>query len=34
MDHHRAIWAALANIVGMEMADGQRYLHVTPKVLN
>jgi fatty-acyl-CoA synthase/feruloyl-CoA synthase len=30
MDHHRAIWAALANIVGMEMADGQRYLHVTP----
>jgi fatty-acyl-CoA synthase len=30
MDHHRAIWAALAQIVSLGLRDGDRYLHLGP----
>jgi fatty-acyl-CoA synthase len=30
MDHHRAIWAALAQIVSLGLRDGDRYLHIAP----
>nr|THJ67710.1 long-chain fatty acid--CoA ligase [Rhodococcus qingshengii] len=30
VDHHRAIWAALAQIVSLGLRDGVRYLHLPP----
>lgn len=30
MDHHRAVWAAMAQIVSLGLRDGDRYLHLTP----
>jgi fatty-acyl-CoA synthase len=30
LDHHRAIWAALAQIVSLGIRDGDRYLHLPP----
>ncbi|MFI5623312.1 class I adenylate-forming enzyme family protein [Nocardioides sp. NPDC051685] len=30
IDHHRAIWAALSQIVSLGMRDGERYLHLSP----
>ncbi len=29
-DHHRAVWAAMAQIVSLGLRDGDRYLHLTP----
>lgn len=31
MDHHRAVWAAVAQIVSLGLRDGDRYLHLAPK---
>jgi fatty-acyl-CoA synthase len=30
VDHHRAVWAAMAQIVSLGLRDGDRYLHLTP----
>ncbi|KAA9160503.1 long-chain fatty acid--CoA ligase [Amycolatopsis acidicola] len=30
LDHHRAIWAALAQVVSLGLRDGERYLHLPP----
>jgi fatty-acyl-CoA synthase/feruloyl-CoA synthase len=30
MDHHRAVWAAMAQIVSLGLRDGDRYLHLAP----
>ncbi len=30
LDHHRAVWAAMAQIVSLGLRDGDRYLHLTP----
>jgi fatty-acyl-CoA synthase len=30
MDHHRAVWAAMAQIVSLGLRDGDRYLHIAP----
>lgn len=30
VDHHRAIWAAMAQIVSLGLRDGVRYLHLPP----
>ena len=30
MDHHRAIWAAMAQIVSLGLRDGDRHLHLAP----
>jgi fatty-acyl-CoA synthase len=30
MDHHRVVWAALAQIVSLGLRDGDRYLHLAP----
>lgn len=30
IDHHRAIWAALAQVVSLGLRDGVRYLHLPP----
>lgn len=30
IDHHRAVWAAMAQIVSLGLRDGDRYLHLTP----
>jgi fatty-acyl-CoA synthase/feruloyl-CoA synthase len=30
LDHHRAVWAALAQIVSLGLRDGVRYLHLPP----
>ncbi|HWJ11494.1 MAG TPA: AMP-binding protein [Nocardioides sp.] len=30
IDHHRAIWAALSQVVSLGMRDGERYLHLSP----
>jgi fatty-acyl-CoA synthase/feruloyl-CoA synthase len=30
LDHHRAVWAAMAQIVSLGMLDGDRYLHLPP----
>jgi fatty-acyl-CoA synthase len=30
LDHHRAIWAALSQVVSLGMRDGERYLHLSP----
>ena len=30
LDHHRAVWAALAQIVSLGLKDGERYLHLPP----
>ena len=29
-DHHRAVWAAMAQIVSLGLRDGDRYLHLAP----
>ncbi|MCV7412572.1 class I adenylate-forming enzyme family protein [Mycobacterium florentinum] len=30
LDHHRAVWAAMAQIVSLGLRDGDRYLHLAP----
>jgi fatty-acyl-CoA synthase/feruloyl-CoA synthase len=30
MDHHRAVWAAMAQILSLGLRDGDRYLHLAP----
>jgi fatty-acyl-CoA synthase/feruloyl-CoA synthase len=30
LDHHRAVWAAMAQIVSLGLRDGERYLHLAP----
>lgn len=30
LDHHRAVWAALAQITSLGLRDGERYLHLPP----
>jgi len=30
LDHHRAIWAAMAQVVSLGLRDGDRYLHLPP----
>jgi fatty-acyl-CoA synthase len=30
LDHHRAVWAAISQIVSLGARDGERYLHLTP----
>lgn len=30
LDHHRAVWAAMAQIVSLGLRDGDRYLHIAP----
>jgi len=30
VDHHRAVWAAMAQIVSLGLRDGDRYLHLAP----
>ncbi|MFE3059914.1 class I adenylate-forming enzyme family protein, partial [Nocardia sp. NPDC059239] len=30
IDHHRAVWAAMAQIVSLGLRDGDRYLHLPP----
>lgn len=30
IDHHRAVWAALAQVLSMGLRDGERYLHLSP----
>jgi fatty-acyl-CoA synthase len=30
LDHHRAVWAAMSQIVSLGARDGERYLHLTP----
>lgn len=30
LDHHRAVWAAMAQIVSLGLRDGVRYLHLPP----
>ena len=30
MDHHRAVWAAMAQIVSLGLRDGDRHLHLAP----
>lgn len=30
LDHHRAVWAALSQVVSLGMRDGERYLHLSP----
>lgn len=30
MDHHRAVWAAMAQVVSLGLRDGERYLHLPP----
>ena len=30
LDHHRAVWAAMASIVSLGLRDGDRYLHLAP----
>jgi fatty-acyl-CoA synthase/feruloyl-CoA synthase len=30
MDHHRAVWAAMAQIVSLGLRDGDRFLHLAP----
>lgn len=30
IDHHRAVWAAMAQIVSLGLRDGDRYLHLAP----
>jgi fatty-acyl-CoA synthase/feruloyl-CoA synthase len=30
LDHHRAVWAALAQVTSLGMRDGERYLHLSP----
>ncbi|GAA4491690.1 long-chain fatty acid--CoA ligase [Rhodococcus olei] len=30
LDHHRAVWAALAQVVSLGLRDGIRYLHLPP----
>ncbi|TPG32409.1 class I adenylate-forming enzyme family protein [Mycolicibacterium hodleri] len=30
MDHHRAVWAAMSQIVSLGLRDGDRYLHLAP----
>lgn len=30
LDHHRAVWAAMAQIASLGLRDGDRYLHLTP----
>ena len=30
LDHHRAVWAAMAQVVSLGLRDGERYLHLPP----
>ncbi|WP_067671436.1 class I adenylate-forming enzyme family protein [Nocardia miyunensis] len=30
LDHHRAVWAALSQIMSLGLRDGERYLHLSP----
>lgn len=30
LDHHRAVWAAMASVLSIGLRDGDRYLHLTP----
>jgi fatty-acyl-CoA synthase/feruloyl-CoA synthase len=30
LDHHRAVWAAMAQVVSLGLRDGERYLHIAP----
>jgi fatty-acyl-CoA synthase len=30
LDHHRAVWAAMAQVVSLGLRDGDRYLHLAP----
>jgi fatty-acyl-CoA synthase len=30
LDHHRAVWAAMAQIVSLGLRDGDRYVHLAP----
>jgi fatty-acyl-CoA synthase/feruloyl-CoA synthase len=30
LDHHRAVWASMAQIVSLGLRDGDRYLHLAP----
>jgi fatty-acyl-CoA synthase/feruloyl-CoA synthase len=30
LDHHKAVWAAMAQVVSLGLRDGERYLHLPP----
>jgi fatty-acyl-CoA synthase len=30
LDHHRAVWAAMAQVISLGLRDGERYLHLPP----
>jgi fatty-acyl-CoA synthase len=30
LDHHRAVWAAMAQVLSLGLRDGERYLHLAP----